>query len=896
MKSSALPVALAALVSGVLVVAAQAQSSRPERWAARRIRASHAAPQLGGHLRSLAVRHRRSAAGLRALMARDRDLWVDAQARLVYRCEQDLPAPAAAAQSEEGPAAAAPYPLESTFTLHSRPGSSRKIYLDFDGHTTTGTWWNEDTGGAPIVSAPFDQDGNPASFSAGELEAIQQCWQRVAEDFAPFELDVTTQDPGVDGLRRTSAGDGAFGVRVVISPTDDWFGQAGGVAYLSVFESQNTGEDLPAFVFSQNIQNSEKNIAEAASHEVGHTLGLGHDGTSSAQYYSGHGSWAPIMGASYSRSISQWSRGEYAGARNADQTNEPDDFVLMQANGALYRSDDHGNTVAAATVLTGVAPSASGLIERSSDKDFFRFTTGAGSITLSAGTSPRGPNLDIKLELYDSNGALITTADPAGLPASLVRTVAAGTYYVAVDGVGAGDPATNGYSDYGSIGDYTLSASLVAVANGSLTLTAPNGGETWSVGALQTVSWTSSGISGNVKLDYSTNGGATWISITGSTLNDGAESWTVPNAPTNQARIRVSTLDGAVRDSSNASFSIAAAAPAGDTYEVDNTPAAAKTLAAGATQSRSLHVPGDEDWAVFTLGTRSSVTLTTDGATGDTVLELYGPGSASTLIAQDDDGGNGLFSLLQRTGAAALAAGTYYVRVRNKTSAGTLSSYTLNLQVSTAASLTVTSPNGGENWAAGTVRTITWTGAGVSGSVRIDYSTNSGAAWIPIANSVANDGAESWTVPNTPSTACLIRVMATDGSVSDVSNSVFTIPAATGDAYEVDDSAAAAKPIAAGQSQSRSIHAAGNADWAKIVLTKKSRVTLTTAGVTGGDTVLYLYRSNGTSLVASNDNYRRGSRYSRIANRRLAAGTYYARVIGKGSSTLSAYTLTMTAR
>ena len=65
---------------------------------------------------------------------------------------------------------------------------------------------------------------------------------------------------------------------------------------------------------------NEKYVAEAASHEAGHNMGLSHDGTSTAAYYGGQGSgatgWAPIMGVGYYKNLSQWSKGEYALANN----------------------------------------------------------------------------------------------------------------------------------------------------------------------------------------------------------------------------------------------------------------------------------------------------------------------------------------------------------------------------------------------------------------------------------------------------------------------------------------------------------------------------------------------------------------------------------------------------
>jgi hypothetical protein len=70
-----------------------------------------------------------------------------------------------------GPAAGANLPVSYTATsadalnLHSLPGAALTLYLDFNGHTTSGTPWNTSfTGGNPIVSQPFDLDGSPSTF------------------------------------------------------------------------------------------------------------------------------------------------------------------------------------------------------------------------------------------------------------------------------------------------------------------------------------------------------------------------------------------------------------------------------------------------------------------------------------------------------------------------------------------------------------------------------------------------------------------------------------------------------------------------------------------------------------------------------------------------------------
>ena len=87
----------------------------------------------------------------------------------------------------------------------------------------------------------------------------------------------------------------------------------------------------------------------------------------------------------------------------------------------------------------------------------------------------------------------------------------------------------------------------------------------------------------------------------------------------------------------------------------------------------------------------------------------------------------------------------------------------------------VTSPAGGEDWQEGTVHDITWASIGTSGTVKIEYSTNGGSGWSDVIASTADDGIHSWTIPNTPSTNCLVRISDTDGSPSGASGSVFTI-------------------------------------------------------------------------------------------------------------------------
>src|SRR5437773_3315589 len=175
--------------------------------------------------------------------------------------------------------------------LASRPGAPATLYLDFDGNVER-QWGSH----ANVVTPPYDTDGNKTSFNATEINAIREIWARVAEDYAPLNLNVTTVAPPLIADR--------VAARVAIGGSySDWYGSsAGGVSYVGGFAG---GASNVAFVFANTLANGNpRYVAEAASHEAGHLFGLEHQaawngGQLVGEYSPGMATLAPIMGLSY---------------------------------------------------------------------------------------------------------------------------------------------------------------------------------------------------------------------------------------------------------------------------------------------------------------------------------------------------------------------------------------------------------------------------------------------------------------------------------------------------------------------------------------------------------------------------------------------------------------------
>ena len=310
--------------------------------------------------------------------------------------------------------------------LHSLPGARVAVYLDFGGLGAAG---------------PYDTDGAPEAFGAGERADIALAWRHVASYFSMFDVDVTTQRPA----------DGAPFSHSLISNDIE-----GGYNVGTFPAPGPTNFDAAADARSRR---------SGLAHEIGHSFGLQHQsqydagGTKVAEYFAGfdrlHG---PIMGMDAAQEVAKW----WIGHPSSSPYLLQDDVAVISAKirgfagGDGFRADDVPGSLAQAVPLGssaagladgGVVSSVSGIIERMADADAFSFTSAGGKVALDL-VPPRPSMLDAKLEVYSSNGTLIAAADaPANDQHLSFLTLRAGTYYAVVKSQG----------DYADLGPYDLS-------------------------------------------------------------------------------------------------------------------------------------------------------------------------------------------------------------------------------------------------------------------------------------------------------------------------------------------------------------------------------------------------------------------------------------------------------
>jgi hypothetical protein len=385
-------------------------------------------------------------------------------------------------------------PISQVPSLNSRPGAPKTIYLDFNGAAAF-TWRGQNSDGSQIINysvtgmgggttpvPAFTLDGNANDFSTFEEQAIRNMHSWVAEKFSPFNINVTTVDPGSYNYGTS--------LRVLVGGADaDWLNEnAGGRASIGAIRDDRM--DRTCFVFpvgnmpfstATNLDPRDlRYLGETIAHEAGHVLGLRHQRQNLGMgavdnYYDGTGAESPIMGGSSNNATARgiWWKTNTFGQSSPDAVADELNFLTstFPDEGPLpYAADDIPSNVTPSITVLGngtFAPVSgfdqstrvnSGTLERASDQDTWRFIASTNQGTFSVSPWARGGMLSLNATLLNSSGQVVpstVSANGNGVTINTTSLSAGSAYFIRVSSKGG----------YGDIGQYQLTGQMAALAS-----------------------------------------------------------------------------------------------------------------------------------------------------------------------------------------------------------------------------------------------------------------------------------------------------------------------------------------------------------------------------------------------------------------------------------------------
>ncbi|MFN0157181.1 MAG: hypothetical protein ACKVRP_03805 [Bacteroidota bacterium] len=288
----------------------------------------------------------------------------------------------------------------------------------------------------------------------------------------------------------------------------------------------------------------------------------------------------------------------------------------------------------------------------------------------------------------------------------------------------------------------------ITVQAPSISIIAPNGGESWQINSTKTIQWSSAAFSSPVNIELSRNGGVSFTeTLFSNSPNDGSQSWLVTGPVSATTRIRISGVSNpAVADTSTSNFSIVQA-------------------------SITLAGPnGVEEWGI---GSSQTITWSSVNMSGSVRVLLSRNGGvtyAESLFASTPNDGS------QSWTATAPVTSNARIKIESIDVGGVADSSDADFAV-VQATISLVTPNGGEVFNIGDTATIQWSSTNLTGNIRIELSRNGGLSYSDMLfSSIPDDGSESWVVAGQLTHQARIRITGLGApGVSDVSNANFSI-------------------------------------------------------------------------------------------------------------------------
>jgi hypothetical protein len=292
----------------------------------------------------------------------------------------------------------------------------------------------------------------------------------------------------------------------------------------------------------------------------------------------------------------------------------------------------------------------------------------------------------------------------------------------------------------------SISANVFKIVLPKITIVSPNGGENWKVDSTYSIKWTYNDVT-NAKIEYTTNSGTNWLPVFASTpASSGSYNWTIPYTPSNQCKVRISDVTDTTINGKSANVFTIAVVPkvtivspnGGEIWKVGETDTLKWTYKYVTNIKIEYTTDNEASW--------STIIVSTPASSGSYPWTVLNTPSNQCKVRISDAIDPTVFSK---------SANIFNIVVRK---------------------IVVKSPNGGENWYIGKIDTIMWTNDYVN-NAKLEYTTNNGTGWTTIISSTpASSGSYPWTVLNTPSNQCEVRISdVSNSSISDTSDNTFTI-------------------------------------------------------------------------------------------------------------------------
>jgi hypothetical protein len=307
----------------------------------------------------------------------------------------------------------------------------------------------------------------------------------------------------------------------------------------------------------------------------------------------------------------------------------------------------------------------------------------------------------------------------------------------------------------------TILADLIPPA---VTVTVPNGGEVWNIDEVQTIEWiaTDNVSIDSVTIQYSINGGSSWIDASTGEANDSTYDWTIPPTPSTTCLVKVIAFDGfenAGEDESDNFF----------------------TIRDGIAPSVELHHPNGGE--VLSVGTVDTITWNASDNIGvDSVaLEYSINGGADWSYIASPAASETLYEWTVPPTPSTICLMKVTAFDAELNFAEDESDSFFEIRDDSLPQIMVLVPNGGEVWIANEVQDVEWRSIDNVGidSLNITLSLDAGVTYpFLVAHINGNDSIYQWTIPETTSTECLIKVEGYDGAENigwDESDSLFMI-------------------------------------------------------------------------------------------------------------------------